>query len=68
MTYADNSQSYDGEWRSNMRDGEGTLYHVDGSVFKGFFRNDEKYGIGYLHLPDGRIVTELWRNGTHSTK
>ena len=33
-------------WVKNLRHGEGTLLHADGSIFKGTFSRDKKMGSG----------------------
>ena len=42
--------------------GKGTLYHSDGSIFKGQFVGDEKVE-GVVHLEDGILRRERYVNG-----
>jgi hypothetical protein len=42
--------------------GTGSLFHTDGSEFRGTFRGDEKVS-GVLHLPDGIMRREHYDNG-----
>jgi hypothetical protein len=44
------------------RPGTGSLFHTDGSEFRGNFRGDEKIA-GVLHLPDGIMRREHYVNG-----
>lgn len=44
-----------------MRNGEGTFYWGDGSLFRGHWKDDEKEGDGEYYLPDGAIVTGNWK-------
>lgn len=40
-------------WVANMRHGEGTLLHADGSIFRGRFSRDKKTGPGTVTALDG---------------
>jgi hypothetical protein len=42
--------------------GNGSLYHTDGSEFRGTFRGDSKV-CGVLYLPDGIMRREKYVNG-----
>ena len=50
------------EWKNNWRDGKGSLYYLDGSVFTGTFRGDEKVA-GVLQLTDGIMIRERYVDG-----
>lgn len=41
-----------GEWKRNWREGRGTSYGTDGTVFEGTFRADERCD-GFLRMSDG---------------
>lgn len=71
-----NGERYFGTWKNNMKDGEGTLYLIDGSFFKGlalrflggkikfsgYFKENKKDGKGELHA-NGVVCIEDWENG-----
>ena len=42
-----------GRWANNQRNGEGTVLHADGSIFKGTFCRDKKTGSGTVVSLDG---------------
>ena len=58
MTYEDGSK-YAGEWKSNWREGSGSLFYTDGSEFRGTFRGDQcLHGGWVLRLSDGIVQRE----------
>lgn len=41
---------YEGDWRNNMAEGEGTFYHANGDIYTGEFYQDRANGFGtYVH-------------------
>ena len=56
---------YDGDLNINIKDGVGTLYFIDGSIYyKGQFRNDKFNGIGTMYNFDRTVYYEgVWFEG-----
>jgi hypothetical protein len=40
MKYADGTQ-YEGQWKNNMRHGQGTIITQDGRKYQGYFQRDQ---------------------------
>ena len=47
MTYEDLSQ-YDGEWKMDLRHGEGSWKRTNGICYSGSWENDQSHGEGTL--------------------
>jgi hypothetical protein len=54
---------YEGEFRENLRHGNGTYYLPDGSTYQGQFRDDEFCGRGVFCWSDGSIYDGDWKDG-----
>ncbi len=61
-----NKSRYVGQLKYNMKHGQGTLNHADGSVYIGSFENDKKSGHGTLTLPQGDIYEGEFKGGKAS--
>ena len=48
---------YDGEWKNGKKNGNGTLYWTNGSIYQGQWSNDMMDGIGVMVLP-GKLIYE----------
>ena len=48
MIYKDDS-IYIGQWKNDMRDGEGELYYSSGEKYCGNFKEDKKNGKGFFY-------------------
>ena len=46
------------EFKSDIKDGEGSLQYGDGSLYIGAFRADKRHGPGSLSSPDGRSMVQ----------
>uniref|UniRef100_A0A7S1J5B3 MORN repeat-containing protein 3 n=1 Tax=Eutreptiella gymnastica TaxID=73025 RepID=A0A7S1J5B3_9EUGL len=63
---------YCGEWKYNMRDGEGTLWiratEKDdwNRMYKGGWRGDKRHGFGTNWYPNGDIYEGYWADGKRS--
>ena len=53
-----NGDEYEGEWKNDMPDGEGSLAMVDGTRYQGVFSKGKYDGKG-IHIPK-----YTWFNGT----
>jgi hypothetical protein len=54
---------YEGEFRENLRHGNGTYYLPDGSTYQGQFRDDEFCGRGVFCWSDGSVYDGDWKDG-----
>jgi len=61
-TYPDGAV-YNGEWKNNMRHGQGVWTRPDGTRYAGEWQNDKPGGMGTLVKPDGSIYTGEWQSG-----
>lgn len=61
-TYPDGA-IYNGEWKNNMRHGQGIWTRPDGTRYAGEWQNDKPGGMGTLVKPDGSIYTGEWQSG-----
>ncbi|CAF1241585.1 unnamed protein product [Adineta steineri] len=57
-----NGDKYDGEWKNNMKNGEGTLVYADGGQYAGSWVDDERNGHGVNKWSDGRVYTGDWQD------
>lgn len=53
---------YDGDWRNDSADGEGTSMMAD-EFFIGEFKNGVKNGEGELTTGEGDVIRAIWENG-----
>ncbi len=58
------SKQYHGEWRHGKRHGYGTILFRNGDNYAGFWFKDERHGRGVFTAAHGRVVHELYLNGT----
>ena len=67
MTYA-NKDIYEGEWRKDLKDGEGTLKYHNGDVYDGEFKKDKMHGKGVYEYGSGDIIKSAgqWKEGKKS--
>ena len=43
--------------------GKGTFNWANRQIFKGYYKNDQKYGNGKMILEDGTKIEGYWQNG-----
>ena len=55
--------SYSGDWRNDLREGEGTEKLPTGDVYQGHFSNNRPHGIGILKDMDGNTKEGIFRYG-----
>ena len=59
--YYVNGDIYEGNWKNNKKDGEGTLvYQNDSRTYVGQFKNDLFNGWGTLHIIGGEKYEGEW--------
>eukprot|EP01084_Bolivina_argentea_P283306 485148_1 len=61
ITFGDGNV-YEGEWKNNMKHGQGKCVYKNGDVYVGSWKNDKKDGNGKLVYHNGRIVEGEWKN------
>ncbi|XP_052230156.1 MORN repeat-containing protein 1-like isoform X2 [Dreissena polymorpha] len=54
---------YDGDWLNDMRNGDGDMKFVDGTVYEGQFVDDSFNGEGVMRHCSGLMYRGLWFNG-----
>ena len=55
--------TYEGEWVSTKKEGQGVETWPNGYIYKGEFKNSVWSGIGTLTFPDGSTYEGEWANG-----
>lgn len=58
-----NGSKYVGEWKDNMRHGQGKITQPNGAHYEGQWLNDKKHGIGKEVYHDGEIIKGAWNEG-----
>ena len=55
----------EGEWDWNAKNGQGTLFHENGTIrYEGGFSNDSYHGFGREYTDTGELVyAGLWEQG-----
>ena len=60
---AENGETYDGEWKHNLKSGEGEYNWPDGSRYKGSYKRDKRDGYGFMSYPNGESYDGYWIQG-----
>ena len=65
INYSENSDrvSYDGYWRNDKRDGQGTMIWRNNETYIGQWENDNMNGAGTFHYMNGNIYFGQFKNG-----
>ena len=58
----DCSVRYTGEYASHLRDGQGTFWYPDGSVYEGTWAKGERNGYGEYTYPNGDKYKGWWQD------
>ena len=67
-TYADGSYVYDGEWKSDTMEGQGTFTYASGATYEGAWVAGKYHGQGTYKWADGSSYTGTWESNTmHGT-
>ena len=53
LLYSNNKVKYDGFWKQNKKNSNGTMYYKDGTIYKGHWKNDMREGEGVLYYSTG---------------
>ena len=64
VTLEDGSE-YEGQWNklSGEKQGQGTMWYADGSIFDGCWQSDKPNGRGRLTKSNGDIYEGEWKDG-----
>ena len=57
-----NEEKYVGEWKDDLKHGQGTLTSSDGSKYEGAWKDDLKHGQGTLTSSDGSKYEGAWKD------
>ena len=60
-----NGNKYDGEWKNDTYDGQGTFYFADGRKYVGEFKNGAYNGQGTFYFTDGRKYVGEFKNNAY---
>ena len=58
--YFYNGDRYEGSWKNDKRNGEGTYYYQSGAYYKGSWVDDQKEGKGIFDWKDGSKYEGYW--------
>ena len=53
---------YEGEWKENMREGDGIYHFKNGRIYKGQFKNNNIDGYGEFTWPEGKKYYGFYKN------
>ena len=56
-------KNYTGYWKNGNRDGNGTTFFRDGSIYRGQYRNGLEEGDGEISYPNGNLLTGKFEDG-----
>jgi len=60
------SGTYVGNWKDNLRHGQGTYKWTNGDVYKGIWENDKRHGLGEYKWHDGSVYKGNYSHGIRS--
>ena len=60
------SGTFVGEWKDNLRNGQGTYKWTNGDVYKGKWLEDKRHGLGQYTWKDGSIYKGNYSHGIRS--
>lgn len=55
-----NNEKYIGNFKKNLRHGEGHYLFSNGDRYEGYWENDQKSGKGTLYYADGSLYIGQW--------
>ena len=62
-TDSTNGDEYEGQWKNDTAEGEGTLRTADGSIYSGNFLNGKEDGKGTIIDKDGNRFEGFFKQG-----
>ena len=57
-----NGDTYTGEFKNNLRDGQAIFTFANGDMYNGEFKNDKRHGRGITTYANGEVYTFEWEN------
>jgi len=62
MVFEGTGARYEGGWKDDKQEGEGTYFYANGNTFAGTWRADKKEGRGTVTAPNGYAFTGEYKN------
>ncbi len=63
-TYTDSDgNTYIGDWKYGMANGQGTVTRPDGTTYTGEWKDHKRHGQGTMKYADGTKRTGEWKDG-----
>ena len=62
MTYSNGANKYEGDWKDDKKNGQGTYIFPDGEKYEGEFNDDNFNGQGTYTFPDGEKYEGDWKD------
>ena len=63
-----NGDNYHGQWKDDMKHGQGVYFSKTGNIFVGKFRYGKKHGLGISTVKSGTVYDGNYRNDKRSGK
>ena len=60
----DHWERYEGDFKEDLKEGNGILYLVNGEKFVGEFKADMVNGNGTYHKLNGEVIKGYWNNNS----
>ena len=57
-----NGDSYEGEWKGNIKNGDGDFSYINGDKYQGKWKNDKRDGTGVINYANGDKYDGQWKN------
>jgi len=64
----ESGDSYVGQMKNKLRQGQGAYYYADGRIYNGTWENDKQSGEGVMNYPNGNSYRGNWLNGQRHGK
>ena len=61
-------ETYSGEWKNNLFDGDGVFLYQNGDRYVGQFKKDLPEGKGTYQYKNGDLYVGAWKNGKRQSK
>ena len=62
MTFRRSGNTYDGDWKDDLKHGEGVFTFANGARYEGAFVDNLKHGKGRMTNPKGKCIEGTWVN------
>lgn len=57
------ADSYEGQYKQDMKNGQGEHHWANGNYYKGGYKDDLKHGYGEMYWADGSCYKGEWMHG-----